>query len=134
MVLTPMMVEVALTINIEEVAPTLTICKRGPTCPWNCLIRTVGEEEALVCSTVSFAPLRVVVPMVTTSAVDCNSTNVPESCQPEVLAPPQMLLPEVQTLCPPSARIFPATVRFPPKVEVEFVPFTLINPVKVEVA
>ena len=44
------------------------------------------------------------------------------------------LFPEVQTLCPFSARMFPTTVRFPWKVEVELIPLTLMNPPKVDVA
>ena len=55
----------------------------------------------------------------------------PAATLPEPL---QAELPEVQTLCPASARMLPTTSRLPEKVEVEFVPETLRKPAKVEVA
>src|SRR3989344_1467811 len=42
--------------------------------------------------------------------------------------------PSTHTRCPPSARRIPPTSRFPSNVDVEFCPFTFMNPAKVEVA
>src|SRR3990170_3502575 len=42
--------------------------------------------------------------------------------------------PSTHTRCPPSARRIPPTSRFPSNVDVEFCPFTFMNPANVELA
>ena len=81
-VLTPMMVEVALIISMEEVAPALTMESNEPICPWNWRIRRVGELDADECSMVSLAPFKVVVPMDTVSPMAVRRIFAPSSVQP----------------------------------------------------
>ena len=123
-----------------EVAPVFVILKRSASCPFADLItrgmELTGVPVVEVASMVKTALVKgEEVPMTTWSPVVVSCTNVPESVHPPAddRVPLQTLFPEVHTLCPFSANMFPDTQRCPPKVEVAFVPLTFsIAPMEVD--
>ena len=141
-----------------EVAPVFTIWKRSASCPLAermtsgieltavptvevaSIVKTAlvkGEDVPTVNCLAVFPQKNLVSSPLNPPApsLNCTAPILPPGVTPPVRA--QMLFEEVQTLAPPSARamlLVSPSHTFPLNVEVEFVPLTLMNPAKVEVA